>query len=149
METLVELVVQAVLLVAAFKLWRWARKQKRASQTKWRRRFGLLLFLAPIMAIFGRMFLPETLQMPIAALLWINDTLSSLLNTLLGVAEENASGIWLIAIKPLCYAAVYGGAGFLIGWPLDRWAAKRAPAEAAKDGDDLGSDLPQDDGFRG
>ena len=92
-------------------------------------------------------FLPETLQQPIAFLIWLNDKLAWLLTKLLGLAEENTSGIWLIAIKPLCYAAVYGTVGFLIGWPLDRWANARRDAKEGDD--DLGSDLPQDDGFRG
>ncbi|MCO5171269.1 MAG: hypothetical protein M9894_33625 [Planctomycetes bacterium] len=137
MELLIKLVAHALVLVAAFKVWRWARRQARAGHTAWRRRVGLLFLLAPLALTVARALgLPAGLLAPLEAVAWINRGLDQALVALVGLTQEHLDGLWAAALRPLCYAVVYGGAGVLVGWPLDRLQASRAAARPQPEGDD-------------
>lgn len=125
-----ELFANLVVLVVAFKVWRWARRQARASRTAWRRRVGLLFLLAPIALTVARAGgLPDAMLLPLEAVAWVNRGLDRALQALVGLTQEHLDGLWAAALRPLCYAAVYGGVGVLVGWPLDRLQAARAAAQ--------------------
>lgn len=132
METIVKLLANVVVLVAAFKLWLWSRKQAKAGRTTWRRRVGLTFLLAPfLLTLLRALQLPDLLLMPLEAIAWVNRGIDHVLGSLIGLTKEHLSGMWAAAVRPLCYAVVYGSVGFLIGWPLDRWKARREAAAAA------------------
>lgn len=124
----------AVALYLAFKVWRWSRRQASASRTVWRRRVGLLFFFGPILLTIGRAIrLPDVVLLPLQVIAWANQGIDALLGTLVGLTREHLDGMWAAAVKPLCYAAVYGGLGVLIGWPLDRLQAKRDAAQRGEE----------------
>lgn len=132
----------AVALVLAFKVWRWSRRQAKAGRMVWRRRVGLLFFLAPILLTIGKAIrLPDVVLLPLEVIAWANRGIEALLGLLLGLTREHLDGMWAAAVKPLCYAAVYGGVGVLIGWPLDRLRAKRE-AEASDGAQPDDAELP-------
>lgn len=132
METIVGLLANVVMLVAALKVWLWARKQAKAGRTTWRRRVGLTFLLAPfLLTLLRALQLPDLLLLPLEAIAWVNRGIDHVLGSLIGLTKEHLSGLWATALRPLCYALVYGSLGVLIGWPLDRWKARREAAAAA------------------
>jgi hypothetical protein len=144
LELLVGAVVNVAILVAAWKLWRWSRKQAAAGRMAWRRRVGLTFLLAPmLLALLTWVGLPEALLLPLKAIALMNQGIDFALSFLITAAREHLPGPLAVAIKPLCYAIVYGGLGVLIGWPLDRWKAKK-DAEQAAQGTDGGGGPPSD-----
>lgn len=126
MELLIGIAARVVLLVAAWKLWRWSSGV--AARVRWRRRISLLLFLWPMVLWGLGLVLPEAFQGPLGALGQVQAGIDWVLARLLGLTAE-VGGLLGAALRPLCYAAVYGGLGFLIGWPLDRRSARRAEEE--------------------
>lgn len=132
----------AVALYLAFRVWRWSRRQARAGRTVWRRRVGLLFFLAPMLLTIGKAVgLPEVALLPLELIAWANRGIEALLGLLLGLTREHLDGVWAAAVKPLCYAVVYGGLGVLIGWPLDRLKAKREAGAGEPEADQPGEDV--------
>lgn len=127
MELLVSLAVRIALLVAAWRLWRWARAV--GARVRWRRRISLALFLLPIVAWTVELLLPAGAEGLVAPLRALDRGLDRLIAWLLGLTAE-APGLFGLALRPLVYAAVYGGIGLLIGWPLDRRGAEREEPEA-------------------
>lgn len=137
MSLLVDLLGSAVAVVLAFKVWRWSRRKASAGRTAWRRRVGLLFFLAPVLLTVARAVrAPDVVLVPLEAIAWVNRGIDALLVSLVGATKEHLDGLWAAAVKPLCYAAVYGGLGVLLGWPLDRLQAGRAQDEAQGGDDD-------------
>lgn len=119
----------AIALYLAFKVWRWSRRQYSAGRMVWRRRVGLLFFLGPILLTIGKAIrLPDVVLLPLQVIAWANQGIEWALGSLVGLTREHLDGMWAAAVKPLCYAAVYGGLGVLIGWPLDKLQAKRDAA---------------------
>ena len=135
MAMLLGIIANLVMLVLAFKVWRWSRKQAKSGRTTWRRRVGLTFLLAPILLwVLEALSVPDVVLLPLRAIDRVNDGIDAALGALIGLTKENLTGLWAAALKPLCYAVVYGSLGVLIGWPLDRWKAKREAAKAAAAG---------------
>lgn len=125
--------VHVAILVAAWKLWRWSRAQAKAGRMAWRRRVGLTLLLAPMLLGFLTWVgMPEAALLPLKAIDLMNQGIDRVLSFLITAAREHLPGPLALAVKPLCYAVVYGGLGVLIGWPLDRWKEKRDAERAAQ-----------------
>lgn len=118
---MLEALASVVVFFAGVVLWWKARKWARAADTKWRRRVGTLFFLAPFLVTLAKVLpLPEVTKVPIEALGKLRDGVDALLKAATGVAAENLSGFWLAAVRMLLSAAIYGGIGWLVGWPLDK-----------------------------
>jgi len=147
-ELALRIVVWVVLFVGAIKLFLWARRLKSAANTKWRRRVGLLFFVLPVLLWVAEGLLPAAQIAPLRALGWVKDLLDAAIAAIVGAADGNVTGVWSWAVKPVAYAVVYGGAGLLIGWPLDRLFGPR-DEDAAQPGGKGGDDLPQGDAWRG
>lgn len=134
MTFVVELFVQVALLFLGWKLWRWAKSNHRAGKTKWRRRMGLLLYLAPFLLWVASWLLPDALQGPVelfSALSagldkWVGFTISSTEGML---EKRNVGTLFQMAVKPIVHAVVYGGLGVLIGWPIDKLRASKDDEE--------------------
>lgn len=126
LDLLVGFVVHVAILVGAWKLWRWSRKQAKAGRMAWRRRVGLTFLLAPmLLGLLTFLNAPEPVLLPLEAIALMNQGIDHALSFLIEAAKEHLPGPIAVAVKPLCYAIVYGGLGVLIGWPLDRLKAKR------------------------
>jgi hypothetical protein len=136
MELLVAVAVRIALFIAAIKLWRWARRLSASAETRWRRRCGLIFFLAPILLWIGKSLLPLEFLWPLVAIVWVNARIDSALEALLAHSEKNLSGLWLVAVRPLCYALVYAIAGFLVGWPIDRLLRRGGKEEEGEEADE-------------
>jgi hypothetical protein len=120
----VGLFVQVALLFLAFKIWRKAKARERAGKTKWRRRMGLLLFVAPFLLWIAGLILPEVLQGPVKFFTALTDGLDKWIGFTIGSAESqldkrNIGALFQLSVKPIVHAVVYGGLGVLIGWPMD------------------------------
>lgn len=136
-DFLMNMLGSSVALFLAFKVWRWSRRKASAGRTAWRRRVGLVFFLGPILLTIGKALrLPDAVLLPLQAIAWANQGIEAVLGALVGLTREHLDGMWAAAVKPLCYAAVYGGLGVLIGWPLDKLAAKGDAAPQADDASD-------------
>jgi hypothetical protein len=143
LDLLVGLVVHVAILVGAWKLWRWSRKQYKAGRMVWRRRVGLTFLLAPmLLGLLQLVNAPDLALLPLRAIALMNEGIDRVLALLIDASKEHLPGPIATAVKPLCYAVVYGGLGVLIGWPLDRLKAKRD--EAA--GQTTGGGGPPSDG---
>ena len=126
MQALVGAVVQIAMVIAALKLYFYARRKAKESRkswrnSKWRRRCGLLLFLLPLLLWVASWLLPEALQPAVEALRVLNRALDRLIAGGQNLARQELGGIWGLVAKPILVALVYTLAGVLIGWPLDRW----------------------------
>ena len=134
MTFIVELFVQIALLFLGWKLWRWAKAKQRAGKTKWRRRMGLVLYLAPFLLWVAGWLLPDALQGPVeyfdslsAGLdKWVGRTITATEETL---KKRDVGTLFQMAVKPIVLAVVYGGLGVCIGWPMDKLRAKKEDAE--------------------
>jgi hypothetical protein len=121
MSILVSLVSNVVVLIVAFKLYFWARRKAKAGYGVWRRRVGLTFLFAPVLLTIGRAIsLPDVLLLPLEAIGVVAKGIDLALQSLLGLTKEHLDGVLAMAVKPLCYAIVYGGLGVLVGWPLDK-----------------------------
>jgi hypothetical protein len=136
MDLLLTLVTNAAILFVAWKLYRWSRRQARAGRAAWRRRVGLVFLLAPVLLTIGKVLpgVPDWALRPIEWVTFANHAIDGALGALVGAAKDALPGPIAYAVKPLCYALVYGGLGVLLGWPLDRLAARRAGAAQADEG---------------
>jgi hypothetical protein len=141
-EVLIGLGIRVALLYAGIRIFLWARRLKNASGTAWRRRVGLVFFLAPILLWLGQLVLPEALLVPLTLLVSVHEGMQLVLAGLLDAVEHSLGQLWLVALSPLCYALVYGVAGVLVGWPIDALRRRgRAstggtmPPETCDDGD--------------
>lgn len=126
MELLVSIAVRIALLVLAWKVWRWASTV--GAKVRWRRRIALALFLLPLLVFAAEVVLPTEKEAVLAPLKAVDEKLDQLIAWLLGLTDE-APGLFGLALRPLVYAAVYGGIGLLIGWPLDRLSGKKPEEE--------------------
>ena len=125
-----EFLAQVLVFFLGIAVWWKARKATRAGNTTWRRRVGLLFFLAPFIVLVGRALpLPDVTKHLFDAIEFVDRGLDKLIAALMGVAKENLAGFWLAAAKMLINAGVYGGLGVLIGWPLDRWLGPKKKDE--------------------
>ena len=59
MDLIIQLIVQIALLVVGWKLWRWAKKRKKAAKSVWRRRFTALFFVSPMVLWILGLFLSD------------------------------------------------------------------------------------------
>ncbi len=130
LELLLGAAVRLALLVGAVKLFVWARRREKAARTRWRRRVGLTLFLLPLILWVAELLLPDALQPLVAALRAVERGIDAGLAYVIGKGQQELQGIWRLAVKPMVYAGFYGGAGVLIGWPLDALRARREAREA-------------------
>ncbi|RMG07043.1 MAG: hypothetical protein D6731_24480 [Planctomycetota bacterium] len=131
MSAWANLLVHVALLVAGFKLWRWARRAERAQRTRWRRRFAALFFVSPMLFGLLAFLLPANplLDGLLATSRWLDGLVERLVGTAQEAARENAPGaLGVLAVKPAVRSVVYALLGAAVGWPLDR-RARRAAAE--------------------
>ena len=87
---------------------------------------------APLLLWVGEVLTPEQaelLLLPLKALALLKGAVDLAAKSLMQWGEGQVSGFYSMAIGPLAYALVYGAAGFLIGWPLDRLRRDKAVAE--------------------
>ena len=132
MSFFAELLVYVALLYGAWRLYRWSKGLKNASQLRWRRRCGFWFMWAPLLLWVGEVLTPEQaelLLLPLKALALLKGAVDLAAKSLMQWGEGQVSGFYSMAIGPLAYALVYGAAGFLIGWPLDRLRRDKAVAE--------------------
>lgn len=126
MKLIIPLVVNVALLFLWGKLYLWSRRRRGAARLVWRRRVGSLLFFLPLLLWVAGLVLPEAARPLLEAAGAVSKALDAALAWLTGQVEAELTGAWALAVKPLVYALVYGLAGVVLGWPLDRL---RRPSE--------------------
>jgi hypothetical protein len=138
---IVSLVVQLGLLVAGWKLWRWARRREKAAKVRWRRRFAAAFFVSPMIFAFLLWLLPENPL--IVALATLNRWLDQGVESVIGTAQESlrqSGAVGVLAVKPVIRSLVYAALGAAVGWPLDRFGAGSKGAEGTEGGGSAGSE---------
>jgi len=132
MSFVAQFLVYFALLYGAWRLYRWAKGLKNANRMKWRRRCGFWFMWAPVLLWIGELLTPEQAEwalLPLKALALLKYAVDGVAQGLMQWGEGQVSGFYSAAIGPLAYALVYGAAGFLVGWPLDRMRKDKAVAE--------------------
>lgn len=140
---LLTLGVYAAIAVVALKLYFKARRKAKEArgtwrERRWRRRFALLLFFAPLIAWCLSFVTPQPLMPLVDALRILSRALDRIMAGVLGVASDGLGAVWGILLRPLVSTLVYTAAGVLVGWPLDLLASLRADSGT--------DDGPEDDG---
>lgn len=125
MTLIVPLIVQIVLLVGGWKLWRWAKKREKAAKTTWRRRFTALFFVSPMLLWILSAFFKD--NQIIQAISFLSANLDKGVDWVVGSTEEaldKVGAIGALAVKPVVHSIVYALLGTMLGWPLDRFKGK-------------------------
>lgn len=123
MTLIIPLLVNLALLVAAFKFNRWVKRQKWSGRLRWRRRLSFMLFFAAPIVWVATLVLPEAVAAPFQVLDRVGKGVDAAIAWTTTAAKEGAeaaSGMGLLALKPLVTAMAYAAVGFVLGWPLDR-----------------------------
>lgn len=111
---------QLILFFVGIKLWFAARRWRNAGETRWRRRFGLLLFFAPVWLWLAQRLLPSPLDQGAAQLAFLDESLREELDRNAETTRQALPMVWAFLAKPLVYTVFYTCLGILAGWPLDR-----------------------------
>ena len=89
---------------------------------------GLLLFCAPLLVWIGEAILPDAFVVPLQLFDQIGKAIDAGIAKLTSATREEieqASGMGLLALKPLLNAVAYTAVGCILGWPLDALANKK------------------------
>ena len=123
-------IVYIVLIVIAIKIYLWGRRLQKEKQGKWKARFGLIFFCAPIVILLIDLCLPlpEGLK---SALLFVVNIIDYTLAWIKAVMEPALGKFWYFVLRPVFSALVYGLFGFIFGSLFDMIGAKKQDSPPA------------------